>query len=164
MPIRTVVDRGRSKSSPATPATGSAARPWHREAEATVADATDAVPPLRPVQRLAPVFASKEREAEAASVRSAARSGLRTPGVELPFAAQIRRAFQPHDLRGVRAHVGPAATASAEEMQADAYAAGEHVVFGAPPDRRTRAPEVTPVVPHRAGARPEGGSGRPGDA
>lgn len=158
MPIRVVVSRERSQSSPAMPASGFAARPWRREAEAPASAGTAVVPPARP---LVPVFASKEREAEA--VRAAAQSGLRTPGVELPFFSQIRRAFQPHDLRGVRAHVGPAAIASTEAMQAEAYAAGEHVVLGGRPDLYTVAHEVAHVVQQRAGARPEGGVGRQED-
>jgi hypothetical protein len=97
-------------------------------------------------------------------IRAAAQAGLRTPGRSLPYAPQIQAAFGRHDISGVQAHTDPAAQAAAASAHAVAFAAGEHVVFGVPPDLRTAAHEAAHVVQQRAGVQVPGGIGQVGDA
>lgn len=57
---------------------------------------------------------------------------LRSPGA--PLDADTRDFFEPrfgHDFSHIRIHTGPTATASADAIDAHAYAVGDHVVFGA---------------------------------
>jgi hypothetical protein len=85
---------------------------------------------------------------------------LAAPGQALDPA--IRAAIEPHlgrDLTDVRVHTGPKASASAEAIGANAYAAGRHIVFGAGgyhPEthegRRRLAHELVHVVQQDAGA------------
>jgi hypothetical protein len=100
----------------------------------------------------------------APQIQAAAQAGLRTPGGSLPYAPQIQAAFGRHDISGVQAHTDPAAQAAAAAANAVAFATGEHVVFGAPPDLRTAAHEAAHVVQQRAGVQVAGGIGQVGDA
>lgn len=97
-------------------------------------------------------------------IHQAARTGVTTPATRLPYADQIQRLFGRHDLTHVQAHLGQAATASAEAMQARAYAAGSHVVFAGAPDLHTAAHEAAHVVQQRSGVQLAGGIGQVGDS
>ncbi len=59
--------------------------------------------------------------------------------------------------------MGGEAAASARDMGARAYAAGDHVVLGESPDLRTVAHEAAHVVQQRGGVQLEGGVGQVGD-
>jgi len=111
----------------------------------------------------APVQRQAERDAAPDAIRGAAREGVRAPAAPLPFATRIQRAFGRHAVGGIRAHLGPAAARTTGAMRADAFAHGDHVVFGAAPTLHLAAHEAAHVVQQRAGARPAGGIGRVGD-
>ena len=63
-----------------------------------------------------------------------AQEGIRDGGERLPHLDTLQAAFGPHDLSGVTAHVGGAATEAAGAMGAQAYAT---VVTSRSPRRRT---------------------------
>lgn len=86
-----------------------------------------------------------------------------SPASPLPFGERIQSSFGRFDIQGVEAHLGGGATESARSLGARAYTAGEHVVFAGRPDLRTAAHEAAHVIQQRAGVRPAGGVGRPGD-
>ena len=78
-----------------------------------------------------------------------------------PLEPDVRRFMEARlgaDLRPVRLHTGPAATASTRSLDADAYTVGEDVVFredryapGTTAGRRMLAHELAHVVQQRAG-------------
>jgi hypothetical protein len=92
-----------------------------------------------------------------------ARDGVASGGGRLPHHDAIQRSFGHHDLSGVRAHVGGAATEASAAMGARAYATGDDVAFAASPDLHLAAHEAAHVVQQRGGVRLEGGVGRIGD-
>jgi hypothetical protein len=98
-----------------------------------------------------------------ADVHSAAALGTSGPTTELPHRDAIQRAFGRHDITHVKAHLGGAAEAGAAAMGADAFATGDRVAFGAPPDLRTAAHEATHVVQQRSGVQLDGGVGEAAD-
>jgi hypothetical protein len=111
-----------------------------------------------------PAQAARHQDATGPEViRQAAHLGVRTPSTQLPFAAQLQRAFAGYDLSRVQAHVGPKATASAQAMRADAYATGGHLVFAGRPSLRTVAHELTHVVQQQQGVHLPDGIGGVGD-
>ncbi|HWI52485.1 MAG TPA: DUF4157 domain-containing protein, partial [Symbiobacteriaceae bacterium] len=68
------------------------------------------------------------------------------------------------DLSHIQAHTGADAAASAQAINARAYATGNHVVFGQQtPDLHTAAHEAAHVVQQRAGVQLAGGVGHVGD-
>jgi hypothetical protein len=85
------------------------------------------------------------------SVPSVVHDVLRAPGE--PLDAETRRAYEPrfhHDFSSVRVHAGPRAEESAGSVGALAYAAGNHVVLGAPSvPREVLAHELAHVAQHR---------------
>jgi hypothetical protein len=83
-------------------------------------------------------------------------------GEPLPHLAQLQRAFAPHDLSAVRAHVGPAASERAQLLHACAFTTGGQVVFDGPPSLRTAAHEAAHIVQQRTGVQ-SGERGRRGD-
>jgi hypothetical protein len=93
-----------------------------------------------------------------------ANRGVEGGGTSLPHLAPIQDSFRPHDVSGVRAHQGPAASAAARELGAEAYAFGDSVAFGSPPDLHTAAHEAAHVVQQRGGVQLKGGIDQPGDA
>jgi hypothetical protein len=101
---------------------------------------------------------------DAAEVHAAAARGTATAASELPYADRIQRAFGRHDISAIQAHVGPEAAASAREMGARAYAAGDHVVLGDGADVHTVAHEAAHVVQQRGGVQLKSGVGEVGDA
>jgi hypothetical protein len=112
------------------------------------------------VQRRAGAGAGAQDEA---AVHASAARGLATPASSLPHADQIQRSFGHHDVSSIQAHVGGDAAASAGEMGADAYAAGDHVVLGKATDLGTVAHEAAHVVQQRGGVQLKGGVGAAGD-
>jgi len=102
--------------------------------------------------------------AEGPGVRAAAARGIEGAGGGLPHLDRIQQAFGPHDVSGVQAHVGGPAAEAASAMGAQAYAAGDHVAFAAPPDLHLAAHEAAHVVQQRGGVQLKGGVGQVGDA
>ena len=96
-------------------------------------------------------------------VQAHASRGVAGPGGSLPHLAAIQAAFGPHDVSGVRAHVGGEAREAASAIGAAAYATGSDVAFAAPPDLHTAAHEAAHVVQQRAGVSLKGGVGQAGD-
>ncbi|PKN54339.1 MAG: hypothetical protein CVU56_27150 [Deltaproteobacteria bacterium HGW-Deltaproteobacteria-14] len=104
---------------------------------------------------------------EAASpeeTRAAAARGVSGGGGALPWLATLQKAFGPHDLGAVQAHVGGAAGQAADAIGAEAYATGGHVAFRSAPDLHTAAHEAAHVIQQRAGVALSGGVGAAGDA
>jgi uncharacterized protein DUF4157 len=96
-------------------------------------------------------------------VHASAAAGLAEPAGALPHRDRIQALFGRHDVSGVQAHVGGAATVASEAMGAEAYATGDHVAFRAAPDLHTAAHEAAHVVQQRAGVALKGGVGEVGD-
>ncbi len=93
-----------------------------------------------------------------------AQQGLAGATDRLPFADQIQRSFGArHDISHVRARIGGQAMAAAEQLGAHAYAHGDGVAFGAPPDLHTAAHEAAHVLQQRDGVSFKGVD-QPGDA
>jgi hypothetical protein len=97
-------------------------------------------------------------------IHALAEAGTRGAGGALPHLAAIQRAFGHHDVGGVIAHVGGAATEAAGGMNALAYASGDHVAFAHDPDVHLAAHEAAHVVQQRGGVRLSSGVGQSGDA
>ncbi len=114
--------------------------------------------PAVPVQRQA------SSPSEPAAVSQIAAQGVADAGAALPHLSQIQASFGHHDVSGVRAHQGPAATAATRELGARAYAVGNSVAFGGQPDLHTAAHEAAHVVQQRRGVQLKGGIDQPGDA
>jgi hypothetical protein len=93
-----------------------------------------------------------------------AQDGVAGPGGPLPHLDRVQAAFGRHDVRGARAHIGPAASDAADRLSALAYTTGTHVAFRGQVDLRLVAHEAAHVVQQRLGARPAGGTGTPGDS
>ena len=99
-----------------------------------------------------------------AEVLEAAAYGVSASGDAVPFAEEMG-ALLGVDFAETRAHMGPEATAACEEMGAEAYTYGEHVVFrDANPRKETVAHELTHVAQQRQGVQLTGGVGQEGDA
>jgi|GEM_PF-3084262 len=97
-------------------------------------------------------------------VHAAAHHGVAGGGSKLPYAEAIQASFGRHDVSGIRAHVGGAATEACGAMGANAYASGNAVAFKGGPDLHTAAHEAAHVVQQRAGVSLKGGVGASGDA
>jgi Domain of unknown function (DUF4157) len=97
-------------------------------------------------------------------IRGVARQGVAEASSPLPFQAEIQRSFGPHDVSGIRAQIGGAASSASRAIGAEAYAMGERVAFDRAPDLHTAAHEAAHVVQQRAGVQLDGGVGRVGDA
>jgi len=94
------------------------------------------------------------------NVQAAAARGVEAPTTALPHREKIQAAFGDHDISKVQAHVGGN---TANEMGANAYATGNHVVFDRQPDLHTAAHEVAHVVQQAKGVNLYGGVGQAGD-
>jgi hypothetical protein len=103
------------------------------------------------------------REPSDEAIHAGAAAGVRTPSTSLPYLERIQASFGRHSIGDIQAHVSPPATRASRAMNAQAYASGNHVVFGARPDLRTAAHEATHIVQQRAGVQLAGGIGRVGD-
>src|SRR2546423_1143017 len=117
----------------------------------------------RRMQTSVPPLEALSQKEDAEEIRRAAEMGLQTPASELPFAERIQKSFGHHDIGGVEAHLGPEASASAEAMDAAAYATAGHVVFAGRPTLHTAAHEAAHVVQQRGGLQLAGGVGQAGD-
>jgi len=95
------------------------------------------------------------------AIHDAAARGVATTTAALPFADQIQQSFGPeHDVSKIQAHVGSEAPRA---MGAEAFASGNHVVFGQQPDLHTAAHEAAHVVQQARGVSLYGGVGEAGD-
>lgn len=99
-----------------------------------------------------------------AAVHAAAARGVAGGGERLPHLDAIQRAFGPHDVSGVQAHVGGAAAEASAAMGAQGYATGGDVAFAQSPDLHTAAHEAAHVVQQRGGVSLKGGVGQAGDS
>lgn len=126
--------------------------------EAAYGVATRAIPAdTAPVQR-------KGGGGNPEGVHAAADAGVAGPGSSLPFADRIQSLFGAHDVSGVRAHTGAAATAANTSLGSTAYAKGDDIAFAGTPDLHTAAHEAAHVVQQRGGVQLKGGVGEAGDA
>ncbi len=98
-------------------------------------------------------------EASIGQITKMATSG---PGEALPFAAQIRASFGPHEVPAI-AHTDAAAVAAATTIGATAFTKGRDMVFAAQPTLRVAAHEAAHVVQQRSGIQIPGGFGKKGD-
>ncbi len=100
----------------------------------------------------------------AESVHAAAAHGIASGGGAMPHGDKIQSAFGAHDVSGIQAHTGSAAKDASQAMGAEAYATGNHVVFGGAPDLHTAAHEAAHVVQQGAGVSLSDGVGKSGDS
>ena len=141
-----------------------AATPRGAEHDASGTVASAPLPPRASGPTLQMLFGVRPAPAEdPAQVHAAAERGTATAATTLPHAGQIQRAFGRHDISRIQAHASGEAAASAREMGARAYAAGDHVVLGEDADLHTVAHEAAHVIQQRGGVRLERDMGRPGD-
>jgi hypothetical protein len=147
-------------------------RDRHREHRAfDPRDDREAVPGRATLTARLPASAEAIARAVAAGLRATssdpapdvAARGVASGGGPLPYLDVIQRAFGHHDVGGVRAHVGGAASDAAAQLGARAYAAGDAVAFTADPDLHLAAHEATHVVQQRGGVRLSGTMGRSDD-
>jgi hypothetical protein len=97
-----------------------------------------------------------------AAIHDAAARGVSTTASALPFADQVQASFGPeHDVSKIQAHVGSDAP---QAMGAEAFASGNHVVFGRQPDLHTVAHEAAHVIQQANGVHLYGGVGEARDA
>ncbi|HWE28942.1 MAG TPA: DUF4157 domain-containing protein, partial [Polyangia bacterium] len=123
-----------------------------------------AVAAQRYVQRkLAQRRAAGALPAAASQVHRAAEKGTSGGGGALPHLDAIQKSFGSHDVSHVQAHTGGAASESAAAIGAEAFASGNHVVFGGTPSLHTAAHEAAHVVQQRGGVQLKGGVGEGGD-
>jgi hypothetical protein len=113
-----------------------------------------------PVQRKR----SAEASLEGADAASIARQGTERAGGQLPHYERIQSLFGRHDISGVTAHEGPAASEASRSLGAQAYAHGNAVAFASSPDLHTAAHEAGHVVQQRGGVQLKRGIDQPGDA
>ncbi len=99
-----------------------------------------------------------------AAAADVAARGTESSAGPLPHLDQIRRSFAHHDVSGVAAHQGAAASEAAGALGAKAYAFGNSVAFASAPDLHTAAHEAAHVVQQRGGVQLKGGIDQPGDA
>jgi len=104
-------------------------------------------------------------EAGAGDIHEAAARGVDTPTTTMPHADAIQASFgAEHDISGISAHVGGAAADACADMDASAFATGNHVAFAGAPGLHTAAHEAAHVVQQAHGVHLEGGVGEAGDA
>jgi Domain of unknown function (DUF4157) len=106
----------------------------------------------RPAARPSPI----QRRANGAAVASndvpaTAEAGVAGASSRLPHFDTIQRAFGKHDISGVRAQVGGAATEATAALGAQAYATVDKIAFAAPPDLHTAAHEAAHAIQQRRG-------------
>jgi len=101
---------------------------------------------------------------DSANPTSIARKGTDRVGAQLPHYDRIQAAFGRHDISGVKAHEGGAASEASRALGARAYAHGDAVAFASPPDLHTAAHEAAHVVQQRGGVQLSGGVDQSGDS
>lgn len=93
-----------------------------------------------------------------------AQRGVQSGGGQLPFRAQLDRAFGPDaGLDAVRFHDGAQAREACDSLGAAAFATGDSIAFAGAPDLHTVAHEVAHVMQQRDGVQLAGGMGEAGD-
>jgi hypothetical protein len=92
-----------------------------------------------------------------------AAAGVAGGGGALPHLDAIQRSFGPHDVSGVRAHVGGAAADASAAIGAHAYASGNDVAFAREPGLFLAAHEAAHVVQQRQGVHLSSAVGQDGD-
>lgn len=100
------------------------------------------------------------------AIHSAAQTGIRTPSTTMPHLEAIQQSFGSHHtntLANIQYHQGSTASASAQAMNAKAYATGSHVVSDGPMDKHTAAHEATHIVQQQAGVQLKDNIGTVGD-
>jgi hypothetical protein len=121
-----------------------------------------------PTEDLGSVRVQRKSEAEAplegGAAAQIARQGTEGAGGPLPHRDRIQSLFGRHDVSGVTAHEGPAASQAAQSLGARAYAHGNAIAFASPPDLHTAAHEAAHVMQQRKGVQLKGGIDQPGDA
>ncbi|HCH66892.1 MAG: hypothetical protein CL927_09010 [Deltaproteobacteria bacterium] len=128
----------------------------------TLADLGLGGPPPADDPSVGPVQGSGAIHSDA-DVHRAAAQGIQGAVSPLPHLQTIQASFGSHDVSQISAHMGARATEASAAMGAQAYATGNHVVFGSPPDLHTAAHEAAHVVQQRAGVSLKGGVGAVGD-
>ena len=97
-----------------------------------------------------------QRRANGASstndVNATAQAGVAGANSRLPHFDAIQRAFGKHDISGVQAQVGGAATEASQALGAQAYATGNKVAFASAPDLHTAAHEAAHTIQQARGA------------
>lgn len=122
--------------------------------------------PLQPRQRQQQALIQCLRAGaptQATRAHQAARHGISGSGGPLPHLDRIQASFGRHEVQGVQAHLGRAASEGAQALGAEAFASGNHVAFSRPPSLHTAAHEAAHVVQQRAGVQLTGGVGQAGD-
>jgi hypothetical protein len=107
---------------------------------------------------------SGDGPARSDGVQQIADQGVANAQSPLPHGSTIQQLFGRHDVSHVRAEVGGAGGAAAQQIGAQAYATGDRVAFASAPDLHTAAHEAAHVVQQRAGVSLKGGVGEAGDA
>ncbi len=97
------------------------------------------------------------------AAHATAERGVAGSGGPLPHLDTIQASFGRHDVSGVSAHVGGAATQASVALGAEAYATGTKIAFGSAPSLHTAAHEAAHVVQQRQGVSLKGGMGEQGD-
>jgi hypothetical protein len=118
---------------------------------------------LQPARVRPPVQRKAAGTQGPANVHAAAAAGVRDASGALPYASAIQQSFGRHDIGGVKAAVGGAASKATAAIGATAYATGDRVAFGDAPDLHTAAHEAAHVVQQRSGVQLAGGVGSSGD-
>ncbi len=119
----------------------------------------EAPPSIAPMQQKA-----TGEGAETGDVHAAAAHGTSGTPQQLPYLAEIQRAFGRHDVTNIKAYIDASAAQGAKAMGARAYATGDRIAFAGAPDLHTAAHEAAHVVQQRAGVQLQGGVGRVGDS
>jgi hypothetical protein len=102
-------------------------------------------------------------DASSGQIHAAAARGVSAPATAMPHGATIQRLFGRHDISGVQAHVGGTAADACRDMNASAFATGNHVAFANSPDLHTAAHEAAHVVQQVHGVQLYGGVGEAGN-
>jgi hypothetical protein len=115
--------------------------------------------PDLPVQRKA----TGDAERAGPGAADVARRGTETGGGSLPHLARIQASFGHHDVSGLTAHQGSAASEASAALGAEAFAYGNAVAFRSAPDLHTAAHEAAHAIQQRAGVQLRSGIDQPGD-
>lgn len=107
---------------------------------------------------------------EAGAEEATAAAGVAGATVGLPHGDVIQQHFGHHDIAGIGTATGGTAADASAALGARAYAHGDRIAFGEPPDLHTAAHEAAHVIQQRGTASQRGGvqriatRGGPGDA
>ncbi len=85
-------------------------------------------------------------------VNATAQAGVAGANSRLPHFDAIQRSFGKHNISGIQAQVGGAATDASQALGAQAYATGNKVAFASAPDLHTAAHEAAHTIQQSRGA------------